>query len=88
MATVAVGTASFTLGGAETAAFTWTDAITGLPVTFGVTPTLLFGPCMTVTSGGPGVPFLNGAGAITTSGGTITCASPPTMTVKVTAIGT
>lgn len=88
MATVAYGTASFTSGGAETATFTWTDTRTGAPVTFGSVPTILFGPCQTVTVGGPGVPFFNGAGAVTTTGGTVTMANPPTCIVTVTATGT
>lgn len=88
MATIAIGTATFTLGGAETASFTWLDAITSAPVTFGSAPKVL-GPCLTVQSGeGAGVPYLNGTGAITTSGGTVTMASPPDSTVTLVAIGT
>lgn len=89
MATVAYGVASFTSGGAETASFSWVNALTGAPVTFVSTPVILFGPCQTVLGGmGAGVPYLDGAGAITTSGGTITCASPPSCLVVMTAIGT
>jgi hypothetical protein len=89
MATVAVGIATFAAGGSEAVSFTWTNALTGSPVTYAVTPTIIFGPCQTVLGGeGPGVPFLNGAGAITTTGGTVTMANPPDCFVSVTAIGT
>lgn len=89
MAIIAVGTASFTTGGAETATFTWSDVFTGAPVTFGVapSPSKVFGPFQSVTIGGAGVPFLDGAGALTTTGGTITCANPGTMTAVVWAVG-
>ena len=88
MATIAIGTATFTLGGSETASFTWLDAILGTPVTFGGTPKIIGGPSQTVQSGeGAGVPYFNGAAAITTTGGTITMASPPDSTVVVIAIG-
>lgn len=88
MATVAYGVATFTAGGAETASFTWIDTKTGAPVTYSTPPTVLFGPCQTVLAGaGPGVPFLDGTGAITTSGGTVTMANPPGAIITVTAIG-
>lgn len=88
MATIAKGTATFTSGGAETASFSWVDAILGTPVTFASVPSV-WGPFQTVTTGGmgPGIPFLNGAGAVTVSGGTVTCASPPDMTCVVIGIG-
>lgn len=86
MATVAVGTASFTTGGAETATFTWLDAFLLTPVTFSTTPTVLFGPCQTVSSGGAGNPYI-ASGGITTTGGTVTMANPGTCTVTVTAVG-
>lgn len=85
---VAIGTASFTTLGAETASFTWLDSLLGTPVVFSSPPKIIFGPCQSVTSGGPGVPFLDGPGAITTVGGTVTMANPGTCTVGVTAIGT
>jgi len=87
MATVAKGVASFTTGGAQTATFTWVDVITGNPVTFGATPTIVMGPSQTVTADGAGVPYLDGVGAITTTGGTITMGNPGTCTVTVVAVG-
>jgi hypothetical protein len=89
LANIAIGTATFTAGGAETAAFTWLDALLGTPVVFGSVPKIIGGPSQTVTTAGQGggIPYFNGAGAVTTTGGTLTCANPPDMTVVVVAIG-
>lgn len=88
MATIAIGTATFTLGGAETSSFSWLDASLGTPVTFGGIPKIVGGPSQTVQSGeGAGVPYFNGAAAITATGATVTMASPPDCTVVVVAIG-
>ena len=87
MATIAVGSTTFTSAGATSGAFTWADAETGAPVTFGARPTILFGPCQTVTAGGPTVPFFNGTADITTTGGTITLAGAIDGDVTVVAIG-
>lgn len=89
MATIAIGTATFTAGGSETQTFTWSDAILGTPVTYSSTPKIVGGPCQTVTTTGqgPGVPYFNGASQITTTGGTLTMANPPNCTVTVVAIG-
>lgn len=87
MATIAVGSATFTSAGATTGAFTWADATTGAPVTFGAKPTILFGPCQTITAGGPTVPFFNGTADLTTTGGTITVEGAIDGTVTVVAIG-
>jgi hypothetical protein len=85
---IAKGTVTFTAGGAETAAFSWVDAVLGTPVTFSVTPAV-WGPFQTVTTGGQGAgaPYLNGSSAITTSGGTVTMANPPDCTVVLIGIG-
>lgn len=88
MATTAIGTASFTLGGAETASFTWTLVDLVTTVVFGSTPVIISGPSQNVSGGsGAGVPYFNGAGSVTATGGTLTCANPPSMTVTVTAQG-
>lgn len=89
MAQLAKGIATFTNDGTETAAFSWVDATTGLPVTFSAPPAT-FGPFQTVTTAGqgPGVPFGNGISSVTTTGGTITLASPSDCTVLVMGYGT
>lgn len=87
MAIVAKGTATFTAGGAETQSISWVDAILGTPVTFAVAPSVVW-TTLTVTDGtGASVPYFNGAGAITTTGATVTIANPPGCTVTVNAVG-
>lgn len=75
---IATATATFTNGGAETAAFTWTPALTSNP------PKVLALSVTVTTAGqGAGVPFLDTVP--TNIGGSVGMANPPDCTVTIVA---
>ena len=66
---IATASVTFTLGGADSAAFTWTPALTS-------NPCKVLGASASVTTAGQGAPLINLVGQPTNTGGTVHISAP------------